>query len=189
MSYKFLLASIICLMVHSAVNAQYDENNPYASLPFKKRLFYGGDVGLSFGTITYIRIAPLIGYNLNPKLSVGLSPSYEYYSDNRTTPKFTSTMYGGSAFARYFVLPSIFLQASPEVLNLESVPQQNPITGDFEITGNRVTIPILLLGGGFSQRSPNGSGFFISVLYDVIQDLNSPYPNNLVFRIGGMIAL
>lgn len=189
MVYKFLLASIICLFVHSAVNAQTGENNPYASLPFKERLFFGGDLGLSFGTITYIRVAPMIGYNIDPKLSVGVSPSYEYYKDTRSIPEFSSTMYGGSAFARYFVLPSIFLQVSPEVLNLETLPVFNSATGEYFISGQRETIPILLLGGGFSQRSANGSGFFIGGFYDVIQDINSPYPNNFVIRIGGMISL
>lgn len=171
------------------VNAQTNENNPYASMPFKDRLFYGGDLGLAFGTITSIRIAPMIGYNINQKLSVGVSPSYEYYKDKRSVPDFESTMYGGSAFARYFVLPSIFLQASPEVLNLEALPTYNNITNEYDFNTGRVTIPILLLGGGFSQRSPNGSGFFIGGYYDVIQDINSPYSNNFVFRIGGMISL
>lgn len=185
---KTLLAGIICLLVQLPVKAQSNEDNPYASLPFKKRLFYGGDLGLSFGSVTYIRVAPLVGYNVSPKLAVGVSPSYEYYSDNRYSPKYTSTMYGGSAFARYFVLPSIFIQASPEVLNLEALPTINLTTGEYVFSDNRVTIPILLLGAGFSQRTANGSGFFISILYDVIQDINSPYPNNIVFRLGGMIA-
>ncbi len=176
-------------MVHSAVEAQSNENNPYASLPFKERLFFGGDLGLSFGTITNIRIAPMIGYNLNPKLSIGVSPSYEYYKDKRSIPDFESTIYGGSAFARYFVLPSIFLQVSPEVLNLEKLPTFNNITNEYDFNTGRVTIPVLLIGGGFSQRSPNGSGFFIGAFYDVIQDINSPYSDTFVFRIGGMISL
>ncbi len=188
MLHKIILASIICLMVQSSVKAQSNENNPYASLPFKERLFYGGDIGLSIGTVKYIRIAPMLGYNINPKLSIGTSLSYEYYSDDRPTPKYESTIYGGSAFARYFVLPTIFLQATPEVLNLETLPIVDTVTNEYIFSGERITIPILLLGGGYSQRSSNGSGFFIGAYYDVIQDLNSPY-SNIVIRIGGMISL
>lgn len=189
--FKILIASIICFGISTTSLAQSNDtnSNPYASLPFKNRLFFGGDLGFNFSsTYTYIRVAPLIGYNVNPKLSVGVSPSYEFFKDERYIPAYESTIFGGSAFARYFVIPQIFLQVSPEVLNLDELPIRQP-NGDFLFTGDRVTIPILLIGGGFSQRSPNGSGFFIGGFYDVIQDINSPYPNNFVLRIGGMIGL
>ena len=63
---KTLLIELIYLLVQLPIQAQSNEGNPYASLPFKKRLFYGGDIGLSFGSITYIRVAPLIRSDAKP---------------------------------------------------------------------------------------------------------------------------
>ena len=182
--FKYAILYIGIILANSAFGQDKESNNPYAGLPFKERLFFGGDLGLSFGDITYIRLAPIIGYNISPKLSVGAGPSYQYYKDNRFSGYQTS-IYGGSAFGRYFVIENIFLQTEVEVLNLESV-NYNPVT---DFVRERVTIPIWFVGAGFSQRTANGSGFFIGIFYDVIGDINSPYPNDFVVRAGGMISL
>ncbi len=181
---KMIKIGVIALtlsLFSASVNAQ-ENTNPYKDLPFKDRLFYGGGLGLSFGDITFIRVTPLVGYNVTPKLSFGLGPTYEYYKDKRYVPDFETTIWGGSVFSRYFVLPMLFLHAELEILNLD---EYHAVT-DFDY--DRVTIPALLLGGGYSQRTQNGSGFFIGIYYDVIGDINSPYPDDFVFRIGGTVA-
>ncbi len=180
---KFSLLIIIALAANSAHGQDKESNNPYAGLPFKDRLFFGGDLGLSFGTSTYIRIAPIIGFNVSPKFSVGAGPSYQYYKDNRFIG-LESSIYGGSVFGRYFVIENIFLQTEFEVLNLDEL-YYNP-TSDY--IPDRVTIPVWFVGAGLSQRTPNGSGFFIGVFYDLIGDINSPYPSDIAVRAGGMIS-
>jgi hypothetical protein len=178
---SFLMGMIV---ISSSLKCQ-NSDNPYKGRPFKDRITIGGDIGLSVGNqITYIRLAPMLGYLVSPKLTIGAGPSYQYYEDSNP-PTFKSTIYGGAAFAQYFVFDGVFLQAQPEILNLEEID----FTPSDNIGRDRITIPVLLLGGGYSQRSANGSGFFIALLYDVVGDLNSPYPNDLVFRVGGFIGL
>lgn len=173
------------LMGGAALLAQ-EKQNPYKGLPFKDRITLGGDVGLAFGTYTYIRLAPRLGYLVSDRFTVGAGPSYTYYNDSRYTPAFETSIYGGSVFAQYFVLESIFLHTEFEGLNLE-VLKPHPLE-DRYVT-SRTTIPIWFVGGGFSERTAGGSGFFVSVLYDLIQDPYSPYPNNLSIRVGGFFGL
>ena len=180
---KFCLLIIIVLVANSTYGQDKESNNPYAGLPFKERLFLGGDLGLSFGTITYIRIAPLLGYNISHKFAVGAGPSYQYYKDNRF-PGLESSIYGGSVFGRFFVIENLFVQTEFEVLNLEEL-YYDPLT---DFSPDRVTIPVWFVGAGYSQRSSSGSGLFIGIFYDVIGDINSPYPNNVAVRVGGMIG-
>ena len=176
--------ALVLTFASQHIFSQDKENqNPYAGRPFKERLFIGGDLGLNFGTITYIRIAPLLGYHVSHKFSVGAGPSYQFYNDKRFTGYKTS-IYGGSVFARYFVLEQIFLQTDFEVLNLEEL-NYDPFSDHFR---SRVTIPIWLVGAGFIQRTPSGSGFFIGAFYDLIGDLNSPYPSDIILRVGGVIS-
>jgi len=176
-----LMAFILC---GSNLTAQ-DDTNPFKGKPLKERIFFGGDLGLSFGNqITYIRVAPMVGYNVSPRFSFGLGPSYQYWEDKRFVPKLESTIWGASSFMRYFVLDQIFLQTEFEVLNLEEI-DFNP--GD-DIRQDRVTIPVWFVGGGYGSRIGNG-GFFVSVMYDLIGDINSPYPNDLVIRVGGYIGI
>lgn len=180
---KYSLFVIIALSVNSVFSQSKESNNPYANIPIKDRLFFGGDLGLSFGTVTYIRISPIIGLNVSPKFSVGAGPSYQYYKDNRYVG-LESSIYGGSVFGRYFVLENIFLQTEFEVLNLEEL-YYDPFSDSLP---ERVTIPVWFVGAGLSQRTPNGSGFFIGVFYDLIGDINSPYPSDIAVRAGGMIS-
>lgn len=178
---RLFRASVLFSLLIISVGLKAQNENPYKGRPIKERLFFGGDLGLSFGNqLTYIRVAPMVGYQVSPDFSFGLGPSYQYWEDRRFMPKLESTIIGGSSFARYFLLDQIFLQTEFEVLNLEEI-DFNP--GD-DIQRDRVTIPVLFLGGGYAQRVGR-SGFFVSVLYDIIGDLNSPYPNDLVIRIGG----
>lgn len=179
------LVLLLILLTATTTHAQKSEN-PYKGLPFKDRVFVGGNLGLSFGNqLTYIRIAPMLGYYINPRLSVGAGPSFQYWEDRRYSPSLESTIYGGSTFGRFFLLDEIFLQAEFELLNLEEI-NFNPLS---DFNRGRVTIPVLFVGGGYSQKFAGGSGIFIAVMYDIIGDLNSPYPNDLVFRAGGFIGL
>jgi len=184
--FRIGLLTLGCLLFSIAVKAQKSDN-PYKGVAFKDRITIGGDLGLSFGNqLTYIRVAPVFGYIVNPKLTIGAGPSFQYWEDRRPIPSLETTIYGGSTFGRYFVLEQIFLQAEFEVLNLDEI-NFSP-TSDFS-GRDRVTIPVFFVGGGYSQRTAGGSGFFISLMYDLIGDLNSPYPNDLVFRVGGFIGL
>jgi len=182
------ILSFLVVMIGLGLSANsQNSNNPYKGLPFKERITIGGDLGLSFGNqLTYIRIAPVLGYIVSPKLTVGAGPSFQYWEDKRFIPALETTIYGGSTFGRFFVIEQLFLQAEFEVLNLEEI-NFSP-GGDFS-NRNRVTIPVFFVGGGFSQRTAGGSGFFVSLMYDIIGDLNSPYPNDLVLRVGGFIGL
>lgn len=182
------ILSFLVVMIGLGLSANsQNSNNPYKGLPFNERITIGGDLGLSFGNqLTYIRIAPVLGYIVSPKLTVGAGPSFQYWEDKRFIPALETTIYGGSTFGRFFVIEQLFLQAEFEVLNLEEI-NFSP-GGDFS-NRNRVTIPVFFVGGGFSQRTAGGSGFFVSLMYDIIGDLNSPYPNDLVLRVGGFIGL
>jgi len=180
---KYSLLIIIVLAANCMYGQDKESNNPYAGLPFKERLFFGGDVGLSFGTITYIKISPILGFHVSDRFSVGAGPSYQYYKDNRYIG-LESSIYGGSVFGRFFLLENVFLQSEFEVLNLEELYH----TSSADFAPERVTIPVWFVGGGVSQRTPNGSGFFIGVFYDLIGDINSPYPSDIAIRAGGMIS-
>jgi hypothetical protein len=184
--FRFILFATVLMMFSITLNGQ-SSDNPYKGVAFKDRITVGGDLGLSFGSqLTYIRIAPVLGYIVSPKFTIGAGPSFQYWEDRRYTPNLETTIYGGSTFGRFFVIEQLFLQAEFEVLNLDEI---NYTIGSDFTSRERVTIPVFFVGGGYSQRTAGGSGFFVSVMYDLIGDLNSPYPNDLVFRVGGFIGL
>lgn len=162
-----------------------EEKRPTAKNNFWDKVYVGGGLGLSFGTYTNIRVAPLVGYELTDNLSAGIGGQYIYFKDKTYSPAFSTDIYGGSVFTRFNFLENFFVMGEFEVLNLENF--DNYGTPDY--TPSRVNVPALLLGGGISQRTPQGSGFFLGIFFDAIQDPNSPYLSGPIIRVGGFFGL
>lgn len=140
--------------------------------PLKDRLYFGGGVNLSFGTVSNLGVSPMVGYKIDQKgkWSAGLIVNYNYFSDNRSTPKYESSTYGGSLFTRYRVIPQLYLHAEYSQQNYE-------LYSLISDQGSRVWVPFLLLGGGYAQPVGGNSFITFQVLWDVIQDPRSPFGN------------
>jgi len=148
--------------------------------PFKDRLYFGGGLGLSFGTVTSIQIEPLVGVNLDPKnkLSTGLGLNYWYYRDNRFTPAIELNGYGYRTFLRYRFIPQAFAHAEFLHMNVEHI--------GFEGEKVRIWVPHLLVGGGYVQPIGDHSSLYIQLLWEVLQDPNSVYHDQGPIISGGV---
>jgi hypothetical protein len=173
--YSLLFFFVFTLSV-SSIFAQR-QYYPGDSIPFKDRLYYGGNFGMQFGTVTLIDFSPLVGVMITPKFSSGVGITYQYFNDRRYIGG-QSSSYGGRLFSRYNVLPNIFLHAEYESINFDNY---NLISDRFE----RIWSNALFLGGGyFAPFGPRGGANF-TFLYNVLHDnLRSPYGEPYVIRVG-----
>lgn len=148
--------------------------------PLMDRLWFGGGLNLSFGTVTYLGASPMVGYKIDQqgKWSAGIAMNYTHISDNRYTPSYVSSVYGGSLFTRYRVIPQLFLHAE---YNQQNYQMYSPLTD----ASRREWVPYLLVGGGYSQQIAGNAYFTLQVLWDLIQDVRSPYGNQ-PFITGGV---
>ncbi len=122
--------------------------------PFKERLFYGGSIGLQFGTITDIQISPVVGLWLLPRLGVAAGPNFRFYKN----PFEKTTIYGGRSYLQFLFIQDLnsvvplgihigmFLHTEYEVLSLETSFWKLP-----PYQSDRFTTGTLLAGGGISQ--------------------------------------
>jgi hypothetical protein len=184
---RLTLPVLLLLCFCTVVTAQHSTTANKPQIPFKDRIFVGGNLGLTFGTITNIEIAPLIGYMLTPSWSAGVGVRYSYYQDNYYNPPYKTNIYGGLVFSRYIIYKGLFAELNFEGNNYEVYKLVDPINGVY--TTEREWIPSLLLGGGYSQPIGGNSAFFISILYDVLQNQYSPYYGVPVIRAGFGIGL
>lgn len=129
------------------------------------KIFIGGNLGLTFGSVTSVRINPLIGYNLTPKLSAGITGLYEYNSYETYYGRQNYSNYGGSVFSRFRVIPQLYAQAEFSYISYEQI-----VLGE-----DRTGVPFLFLGGGYAQRIGGNTFAYAQILFDVLQDKNSPY--------------
>lgn len=142
------------------------------------KIFIGGNVGATFGTITNVQISPMIGYKVTDKTIVGATLTYIYYKDSRYNPEYKTNIYGGGPFARQYLLDesldfidNIFLHAEYEGLNFE-VYDGTRTYREWVFSG--------LVGGGVQS-----SVLTLTALYNLNHGTNSPYGNSpLIIRVG-----
>lgn len=145
--------------------------------PFSDKLFTGGEMGAWFGNVTYVNLSPLLGYWITKdELAAGVGITYQYY--NNKDISFATSIYGGSAFLRYYIGESVFAHGQYEVLNVEAYDQFH----------NRMNVPALLLGGGYSEPMGDRSAFTLMFLWNFSESRYSPY-SNPVIRAGLIIGL
>jgi hypothetical protein len=156
---------------------------------FTERIVFGGDIGLSFGTITYIKLAPIIGYQVTSRLTAGLGPIYIY--ENYKDYHLETSTYGGKVLLSYTLIKNsgkggslgigdIMLHAENEVINVEPLYESYYYGYYF---GDRIWIDNLLIGGGLYQPISGRFGVSMFILWDVTQNTYSPYTNP-IFKFG-----
>lgn len=157
------------------------------------KLFAGGNLGLAFGDITYLNVSPDIGYRFSELLAAGfqINSQYEsvkYYDQtNALNRKERYSVLGAGLFGRVYPIPQLFVHVQPEMNFIfgkttfynENIPSQK----------YREHVPSLLAGVGYSQNVGGNSAFTVMVLYDVLQNPNSPYGNKPIFRAGVDLGL
>jgi hypothetical protein len=131
------------------------------------KIYFGGYVNASFGSYTAIGIEPMVGYKLTPKLSLGTKITYEYISDKRYEEDYSASNYGFSVFNRMRVTQGLYTHAEFSAMNYKLYDSLGE--------SNRTWVPFLFLGGGMSQPISGNTWFTAEVLFDVIQNENSPY--------------
>jgi len=139
--------------------------------PKENKWYYGGTIGFSFwNNYTYIGIYPQVGYKVTPKFSIGGKIGYSYYKYHDTD--LSTNNYGGSIFTRYRVIPQFYLHGEFVYFSYE---QQTYDLQTRQYGTERNWVPFILLGGGFSQKVGQNVWAYVEVLFDVLQDENSPY--------------
>jgi hypothetical protein len=191
MSKKVVFA--LCFLMTARVGFAQD-HMPYRTYTYsdegdgtgfkKENLFIGGSLNLGVGSYNFgIGVNPEIGYSLNRWLDVGAVVNFTYNSV-RADPTFyynddvgeKQFVYGGGVFARAYVLPFLFLTAQPE-FNWTSTTAT--AGGTNESFHQNVNAPSLLLGIGYGRRVVGQSGFYIALLFDALDNVNSPYNDAL----------
>lgn len=175
----------LCIICSTSMMASAQDNPPtYAGASddkgFKKEnIFLGGSLSLGFASGTFnIGASPEIGYSIAQWLDAGLSFNLNYFSisgDYNYGVKQTSFNYGGGPFIRLYPIRFLFLQGGYEH-NWIDYHLKDEISGNtqnFHTSSNS-----FLAGIGYSQRLVGQSSFYTALLFDLGNDINSPYKDS-----------
>jgi hypothetical protein len=177
---------LVLLFVCSFSFGQTTNSNNNINKSFNDKLFTGGNLSLSFGTITYIEFSPILGYRFNDHITAGIGGTYQYYRDRSYASNILEThIYGGNLFGRVYFLQDFFIHAEYEVLSMETKfwdPYQSFYNGKRFLIGNALA--------GVGYRQALGAKVFtnIMLLYNFNETIFSPY-SNPVIKVGIDIGL
>ena len=162
------------LALLNAVCAQSDKAK--SKKDFWQKVYFGGNMGLQFGTVTFLDISPLAGYKITEKLSAGVGITYQYFSVKAY--HYATERYGGRVFGRFNITENLFAYTEYELLNIG-------IGGTPE---KRINIANVFVGGGYSQPLGAKSSLNVLVLWNINESVYSPYQNPII-RAGINIGL
>lgn len=179
----FIYIGIFCLsflVFSKTISAQVNSDNSNPEYDFKSRLFFGGGLGLQFGSMTLIEISPLVGYKVTPKWSLGVSPTYKYYHYNAYYGSTSTNVFGGSIFSRYTIFENVFAHVEYETLFYNIQEPGYPTA--------RLQFNSFFVGGGYNQRIGGNSAMYFLLLWNLNDTPDSPYVNPVI-RVGFSVGL
>jgi hypothetical protein len=187
MKFRFVLLMMVCTAV------VYGQEQPEPESR-KGKFFLVPEFWLSFGSLTYIEVAPMVGYHVFDRLAVGLGPHYIFQSQKATSYypfSYQTHVFGLKGFARFALIThaeeflpinlfsDLFVHAEYEGMSLEKQYYYSP---NYPEDG-RFIYQAFLVGGGFNQRIGMFSSISFMVLWNLNESSRSPY-SNPIFRLG-----
>jgi len=160
------------------------------------KLVVGGSLNAGFSNGgTSAGINPIVGYKFTDHFLAGVGLGYQYYRYISYTDYYNNNYFSTdniiypSIWARYFVYRNFFVDATFEY---DFISQRDPIDanpaspnyGDLVNTTTNINVPCMLVGIGYKWMITGRVSFFAEVMYDVLQEDNSPYYGQLVPRAG-----
>lgn len=175
--FKSIMLAACSLLLAAALHAQ-DENEKQKHYD-PTNWFAGGSVSLGFSGGSYssflVGLHPHYGYTVAKWIDFAAVANFEYQSQRDVyNNKYRTTIYGLGVFTRIFPVHFLFIQAQPEYnfIAQKFIPYNSGI-GNIKST---LHAPSLLVGGGYTtSRSDKNTFTYLSILVDVIKDINSPY--------------
>jgi hypothetical protein len=163
---------------------------------------YGGLFGLNFVRDGFVfSVQSMVTYKVSGGLYIGASVGFSYVqqkenifnTNKQAYEKFTisGTYYDYSIFSRWFFHGLKFIQIEPGYVNFKQIDnfRFDAVQNKVIIESQRKNIPYIQAGAGFVVPFAEEKFFIMRVMYDVLQNKESPYYGLPVIRGGVNIGI
>lgn len=151
--------------------------------PFKERLVLGMTLQVHQDKTPNLDLSPFAAYRWTERLSFGLGGNYRVMTKDRFKGLTRmDEVYGARAFSEFNLYKGIFVHAGYEMMR---APRKEPLSfnGKAEDVGN-TWVDGLLIGAGKDYRIARYVKGNMQVLYNFLDEVNSPYRNKVMVRLG-----
>jgi len=184
-----VLVLVLAGAIHSvSAQREVEEEAPQKTGFDKSKLFFGGNLGASFGDYTLANVSPQIGYRFNEHFAAGAGVNFIYsavkYRDFNANPLYKASygVTGLNVFGRVYPIKYLLLQVQPEMnYTWGKYKYYDGVTPAQKIPGK--IVPSMLVGGG--AVIPQGRGaLVIMIQYDVLNQAGNPYGTAPIYNFG-----
>lgn len=157
--------------------------NPMKGKPFQARLVLGMTLQVHQDKTPNLDLSPFAAYRWTERLSFGLGGNYRVMTkDYFKGLTREGEVYGARAFSEFTLYKGIFVHAGYEMMR---APRKEPLAlnGKAEAIGD-TWVDGLLIGAGKDYRIARYIKGNMQVLYNFLDEVNSPYRNKVMVRLG-----
>lgn len=163
---------------------------------FSDRIFFGGSIGLLFGTVTRVDILPQVGFWVLPQWAVGVGGRYTFRKGSygivgESTKPVKSHIWGVSGFTQIMPIRDLdkafgigihggpIFQAEWEGLYLDKS------VGEVGTTSNlgRSWVHLVLAGAGYHFPLGDKAALNLLAMWNLTDSKYSPYTSNPMLRV------
>lgn len=184
---KKLVVIFILLLIPLFSMAQYDvddvKNDSISTKepkinPFKlkDKIYVGSGLNFLLGTVTFIYVSPMVGYDITEKFSAGIGTMYQYYRLNLGGGNIGySNSLGGGVFTRFRPIKKLILETSINTY----ITTYN---GNVKVRSNS-----WMLGAGYANSMGRKAYYQAMIQYDLFRNQDVPEPILIPFSNGGRL--
>lgn len=190
---KFFIALIV-LLTSSIVTVAQEKIKEEKT--FRDKIFFGGSVGMVFGTVTRVDILPEVGMWVLPQWAIGFGGRYTFRKDhynfiNGESSTYKAHIWGVSGFTQILPIPDLdkafkigihggpIFQGEWEGLYMD----KGTIDPNAINPGNKGWVHIILVGAGYRFPLGERAALNLLVMWDLTNSKYSPYTTNPLLRV------
>jgi hypothetical protein len=185
-----IMISCVVLAISLHSSAQQNDTDEQKGKFKQENIFIGTSLNLGLANRSFnLGLNPEIGYSITKWLDGGVALNINYFSQNASefsAIRFRNFNYGGGPFLRIWPLSFLHFQIQPEFnwINSSQKDVTSGATGSYHYSAGS-----LLVGVGYGTRVLGMHYSYVTLMIDVLQNINSPYRDQYndplpVFRAG-----
>lgn len=198
---KILFILAMCLSLQTMAQEVYTSSGKPAGVLRKQqerrqqekgfdpsRMIYGGSLGIGGGNGVFgFNVSPIVGYRITDKFAAGVGFGYQYAKINDYFEiedangfvnyyDFKASMISASVWARYLVLPRLFVHTAYEhnFISFQNYKYDPGGSGNIVGVKEKYDAPSVLVGIGYRMPIGSNVSIYMMGMVDVLQFLPNP---------------
>mgnify|MGYP001605852528 CR=1 FL=1 len=196
MKKKYAIRSGMLILILLLINTNIIAQSKVKEVKkFSDKIFFGGSVGMVFGSVTRVDILPHVGMWVLPQWAIGVGGRYTFRKENYSiiggeSKPYKAHIWGVSGFTQIMPFPDLdkafkigihggpILQGEWEGLYLD----KGVINPTLPNKG-KGWVHLILVGAGYHFPIGEKAGINILAMWDLTNSQYSPYTSNPMLRI------